>query len=63
MTEDIKKKNVYALVGKNNRVLLVNSKLPIYWLKKVAKEDAKIYGGKVITISGAELTKLLNQNP
>lgn len=41
----MKQKYYYVIVNKKGKMLLNDSKLPIYWLKKVAVKKAKNYPG------------------
>lgn len=61
MTQNIEKKNVWALMHDNGSLIIVGGNLPIYWYKKVAEKYAKEFGGNVVKINGSKLTKLLNK--
>lgn len=40
------------ILGRGNNPIVIDSKMPIYWLKKVAKEVASIYPNvKVVKVS------------
>lgn len=46
-----KKVKAYALINTKGGLLVVSEKLPIYWLRKIAKEDGFKYQSKVIKVT------------
>jgi hypothetical protein len=58
-------KYFYAIVNKNNgNLLLADSKLPIYWNKKVAQDFAKYHKGFVVArIPISDLNQIILQTP
>jgi len=55
-------KNHYCIVHRKNGTLLVqDGRLPIYWLRKVAVEQAKLFPKyKVVPIGVRELNDIIN---
>lgn len=53
-----KKKFYYVLLQKR-KLIATGKQLPIYWNKKVAEADAKLYRCDVVRIVGSQLEKLI----
>ncbi len=51
-------KYYYVLLQKK-KLIVINGQLPIFWNKKVAKDNQKLYRCDLVRISGVELGKLI----
>lgn len=49
----------YYGLFKDDKLILVNSQLPIYWDRKVAEKENSIYKAEIKRINGNDLHKIL----
>lgn len=51
----------YLLVNKRGNLITIGTQLPIFWIKKVADEQAKLHNAKVMRIPQAKIKNYLSE--